>query len=389
MIGYYKKLLIDTFNQLKEIKQSPATTCIRSLELQRILVNRIMSIEKRIRQNGLLIHKLRKTLDKYISKEDLIQKSSQIKALTSINHQYKEIISIFRAVGDGLAFIYLNKWDVKPFVFKEPCGFISGKTGLAKELTILKRLHKENKVAILNDITNCLRYGDITVPINGFPYLIEVKSSKFKTKRSQRQLENANRILNYLTSDRIEKLYGIGPVIRVNSQYSEKNYVEELNDCIERAYKDGYCAREIEKGLTYYVESRLINERFLSSIFSKVKRPFVFFVNDVKHIPMAYHPFTLSIGSPERLYDFYSGRFLISVIVDLHTLSAKFLKKGLEVDYQRGSYPLVIRRKSKSDDLNCLNQLKISDYLWGRLGCEFWSLNQFVDETIKVMNHKW
>lgn len=389
MIGYYKKSLIDTFNRLKEIKQSPKTTYIRSLELQRILVNRIISIEKRIRHNDLLIDKLRETLVKDISKEDFIQRSSQIKALTNINHRYKEIISIFRAVGDGLAFIYLNKWDVKPFVFKEPCGFISGKTGLAKELAILKRLYKENKVAILNDITNCLRYGDITVPKNGFPYLVEVKSSRFKNKRSQRHLENANKILHYLKSGRTESLYGMGPVIRVNSQYYEKNYIEELNNCIEISYKDGYCVHKIEKGLTYYVESRSVNERFLSSIFSKFKRPFVFFVNDVKHTPVGYHPFTLSIGSPEKLYDFYSGRFLINVIVDLHVLSAKFLKKGLEADYQRGPYPLVIRRKDKSDDANRLNQLKISDHLWGRFGCEFWSLNKFVGETISLMNHKY
>lgn len=386
MISYYKRSLIDTFGRLKEIRENHTNKLIRSLELQKVLIKRIVSIEKRIHKNTSLINSLKELLARNTDKADLIQKSSQIKALRDRNHQYKGLINIFKAVGDGLAFLYLNQWDVKPLVFKEPSGFVSGKVGLTKELAILEGLFKVGKIAILNDITNCLRYGDITMAVNGFPYLIEVKSSRVKPARTMRQIENADKMLRYLASDRTESLYGVGPVVRVNTHCYDKNYIKELNECIELALADGFCVREIEKGLTYYIESRSIDEAFLNSIFSKIKKPLVFFANEVKHASLGYYPFTLSIESPEQLYDFYRGRFLISVIVDLHVLSSKFLNKGLEVDCQKGPYPLVIRRKKGAHAMNRMQQLKVSDYMLGRIGFDFWSLSKFASEAIKLMH---
>lgn len=385
MLGYYKQSLLDAFKRLKEIQRQSGRSPEKSLELQMILIARIISLEKRIRRNKLHIETLRKDFSKTISMEVQIQKGQEIKMLKAVNLEYKRIISIFKAVGDGLAFIYLDKWDVKPLVFKESSGFISGKKGLSKELSILKGLYEDNKVSILNDITNCLRYGDITVPINGFPYVIEVKSSDAYTERTKRQAEKIKKVLNYLLTDTTEDLYGTGPMKRVNLHYPEKNYIKELNACIETSYKNGYCVHKVENGLFYWIEDRPDCNNFLDSIFSQITQPFVFFVNSIKHDALGYYPFTLSIAEPERLYDFYRGEFLITVIVDMSILSNKLLKKGIILQYQEGLYPLIMLNKSKSHNAG---QFKVSEHYWGRIGFEFLSLNSFVKEIIKKVGVK-
>ena len=60
MIGYYKKSLLDAFRRLKEIQQMPESSLKKSLELQMILINRIVSIERRIRENKLSMETLKK-----------------------------------------------------------------------------------------------------------------------------------------------------------------------------------------------------------------------------------------------------------------------------------------------------------------------------------------
>lgn len=380
LIHYYKKSLIDVFQRLVEIKQMPEESLEKSYQLQRILVHRIISIENRFQRNKNRIDAFKKTLGYSTSNDERVYKSKQINYLRDVNQDYKRIINIFKAVGDGLAFIYLNKWDIKPLVFKQSSGFISGKKGLRKELSILKGLNKDKKIAILNDITNCLRYGDITIPTEGFPILIEVKSSKTFSMRNKRQLEKANKVLNYLATDETEGLYeGIGTMKRVSLKSIEINYFKQLNDGIEIAFKDGYFISEIEEGLIYYIEFRPDIDNALEKVFTNVKKPFVYFINSAKHKNLGYYPFTLSIGNPERLYDFYAGDFLISVVVDLQVLIDSLLEYGLTVQYTEGHYPLEMRKDGSSSEEEVV---KVSDHFLGRIGFEFWSLKSFIDELI-------
>lgn len=77
-----------------------------------------------------------------------------------------------RQMGDSIAFSYFNKYDLKLLCWKQSAGFISGKKGLDKELKIFKSYFESGEFAILNDITNSLRFGDITISKNGKPDII-------------------------------------------------------------------------------------------------------------------------------------------------------------------------------------------------------------------------
>jgi hypothetical protein len=100
-------------------------------------------------------------------------------------------MGLLKAIGDGVAFLYLSKWDLKTMVFKEKPGFISGKEGLSLERRVLREAFARGGFAILNDLTTCLRYGDLTVPgAEGF-MIIELKSggTGARSDRAKRQVE--------------------------------------------------------------------------------------------------------------------------------------------------------------------------------------------------------
>jgi hypothetical protein len=97
----------------------------------------------------------------------------------------------YRCVGDGLA------WRVFGFQRKEiiarslnaPPGLMAAKTGLEAELRAVAQARAEGKFALLHDLTNCLRIGDITVfsPDGTTWETIEVKSDPNRRASKQRR----------------------------------------------------------------------------------------------------------------------------------------------------------------------------------------------------------
>ena len=134
--------------------------------------------------------------------------------------EYRRLIVVFREIGDCLAFTYLDKYDIKPMAFKQSPGFVSGKKGTRFERRCLRRIFANGTIAILNDLTNCLRYGDLTVPVGGMPNLMELKSGKASGWRDDRQIERLSRLSVYLTTDRVTDWYH--PGVMTHSQSSER-----------------------------------------------------------------------------------------------------------------------------------------------------------------------
>ena len=105
----------------------------------------------------------------------------------------KELMFVYRLVGDAIAYIYLDRYDIKPLAFKEGPGFLTGKSGLRWSWLASLGAPKGH-IAILNDLTNCLRYADLTVPAaRGQPAFFEMKSRKTRYPRDDRQFEKLKR----------------------------------------------------------------------------------------------------------------------------------------------------------------------------------------------------
>lgn len=378
MIYHHKKPLINAFQKLTDIKLNDniEQSLQQSFELQNILIRRIISIEKRLTANNQVIKDLRAQIHQSDHRDERIAKGMQISHLRDINREYKQLLNIYRTVGDGLAILYFGKSDIKALTSKQSSGFLSGEKGLKRELLVLSEFYKKKIPSVLNDITNCLRYGDITAPhpLGCFPLLVEVKGGVV-TSRSLRQLDNMIHMAKYLEANETDSLYGLGPVKRLRTESPGIYHTNEINESIELAIVNGYSLRRIEHGLVYFVMHRPKYHDIDTTVLAELKKPVACIIDSLK-CPKGYLPFTLSIDSPERLYDFYLGRLLVTIIVDIQVLIDNLNRFDLVTEYKSGPYPLNIRRVDISDKYGVLS---ISDYYLKRLFFEFQSLESFAE----------
>jgi len=257
MIQYYKKTLIDLFRTLHCINHQPFKGRCECLAIQEQLIRKLCYIENRIRSQKSCLKELKAFFAskpvRPIKKDEAKRIKKKIHQTQIIIKEYQLLIKTFRAVGDGLAFTYLDKYDIKPMAFKQSPGFISGKKGLRFERKILRLLFKQGEIAIMNDLTNCLHYADMTVVTHGVPKLIEAKKSYSDSPRVRRQLKDSRDMQQYLFNDVTTELFGPNmKVERSESQAEEKDNIERLNMLINKTLSKGEVFEKVEDGLYYF-----------------------------------------------------------------------------------------------------------------------------------------
>lgn len=182
MIQRYKRTLVDLFTRVRNIYNDPEGYSQECLEVQEILIKKISYTEKRIRisKNEIKVLKLSlRQKNNQLTKDEAKIIKQQIQKLQSLISDYQSLQKYFRSIGDAIAFCYINSIPVKPLAAKEPPVSLSGKKGSRMERMIMRNLFAQGQVVILNDLTNCLRYGDLTIPIGDRIMVVEVKSKAF------------------------------------------------------------------------------------------------------------------------------------------------------------------------------------------------------------------
>lgn len=266
--------------------------------------------------------------------------------------------------------------------FKSGPGFVSGKSGTKLELEILKGCFDRGMIALQNDLTNCLRYGDITIPHEGTFQIVEVKSGDVDRSRNQRQMTELKKISDYLREDEVQGLYGIEEVVRRQSHSEEQiDRRNVMNTLITRSYAEGNVMAQAEEGLYYFVAGDS-NFDVFDNVPSDAK-PLVMFVNDLKFENVGYYPFTLSIDDPDHWFDFFDGKFVLAVIIDLNVMRQKYTEAGWNVsliDDEEQPWALHLTDRAGADGEP--SEIKVSRHFWGRIAAEFASLDWLIKQTI-------
>ncbi len=388
MLQFYKKTLIKLFADINDLKRKPSNIAL-SFFIQEQLLNRIRRVEKKIRsiktENGIISSQIRNgRLPKEAAKhlKDLVAYNNQKKDF------YTSLLLIYRDIGDALAFIYLNKWDIKPLVLaKEAPGFISHKKGLRLELKAFRHSKSKGVLCIFNDITNSLRHGDLTFPVNGIPSLVELKSGNASKDngRAKRQHERAVNILNYLKEDVGKNVYpeqGETTMYRRDTLNRERNHLQSFRNILSMALKNNTnILTKIEGGLYYNV---MVKEDGLEKTLNTLPKnisPIFISVNDFKKYKQGYYPFTLLINDPEALYKFYNGEYTVFVIIDANYITSELAKEGFAVEFlSEEGYFLKL-----NDPVRDI-QVTISRHFFGRIAGEFLNLKWMVKEFISRLD---
>lgn len=102
----------------------------------------------------------------------------------------------YRCVGDALAWrvFGFQRRHIIALCQNEPAGVMAGKAGLAAELARVEQAWQEDgQFAILHDLTNCLRIGDVTVFGNDGSF--ETSDSERRSPAQRRRIKAAREAL--------------------------------------------------------------------------------------------------------------------------------------------------------------------------------------------------
>lgn len=392
MLSHYRPSIYKLTDMLRALEASPSDYALL-FDLQKELLSRIKRTDARIvalkakRKAHVQQKKSRAT------KEEAKRAKDAIAATSAAITDAQRLLFFWRCFGDGIAFIYLNKLGLKHMLYntheysvKEAAGAILGKVGLRKEWSILKQIISREIPAVLTDLTHTIRHGDICVLIGPDPIPVEVKTSKNRNARVDRQISSLTALTQFLKTDVAKNFRGLDQIARLEVLGSDISHVDAMNDCIASSRDSGFAANSPESGLTYLavrsvdVASRLdqyMKPRTITTILNEAK-------TDGQWMP--YFPFVLSIRRKEDLYEFMNGDLTLMILLETDELVAAFAAKGMFATFvDHPMVTLIVTRPSAIPGRDPLSG--ISTHYFARLFYEFVSIASFADMELTHLTY--
>lgn len=392
MLSRYRPSIYKLTEMLRALEASPSNYALL-FDLQKELLSRIKRTDARIAALKAKRKALVQQKKAGARKEEAKRTKDAIAATGEAIIDAQRLLFFWRCFGDGIAFIYLNKLALKHMLYntheysvKEAAGAILGKVGLRKEWSILKLIISREIPAVLSDLTNTIRHGDICVLIGPDPIPIEVKTSKNRNARVDRQIASLTALTQFLKTDVAKDFRGLDQVARLEVPGSDVSHVDAMNDCIAGSRDSGFAANSPEPGLTYLavrsveVASRL--DQYMKP------RSIVTILNEAKTEGqwMPYFPFVLSIRRKEYLYEFMNGDLTLMIILETDELVAAFAAKGLAATFV--DHPMVTLVVTRPGAIPGRDPLAgISTPYFARLFYEFGSITSFVDMELTHLTY--
>jgi len=334
MFGKYLAGLKKTIDLLHEAEKKPMESGPLWLAMQERLIVQLTDTENRIRGARAEIKRIKNELTKKHPKLVAGQLKKGIKQQEVRIETNEKLLFVYRSIGDAMAYTFISRHDIKPMSEKQHAGFISNKKGSRFERRMLRYTFKAGGIAILNDLTNYLRYFDLTVIKDHdvwFP--IELKSSKSlaKNPRVQRQMEAGGTLLKYLLDDEPMAVPGMQDAqrIRLSQTSKTKHYISQLNEYIATARSSGSHFGKPEKGLVYWVGSRFEPPEDALKGFRSA--PHLLSLNEHKFIEIACLPLVKIFQRTEDYLSFLQGEFVVMMALDTEPMKAYALKRGYDM----------------------------------------------------------
>jgi hypothetical protein len=362
------------------------------LRLQRELVVRIKRTDQRIaalKQRKRALNKKKRTGG--MSKVAAQAIKRRIAAVDEAISNAQWLLFLWRCFGDGVAFIYLDKYAIKHMLYnthdysmKEAAGPLLHKEGHKREWSIVRGLAKKRLPAILCDITNILRHGDVCLLIGPDPIPIEVKSSANRNARADRQVASLKALRDFLETDEANDFRGLEGVKRIELPLCDVNHSSAMNECIQRSRSTGFAAIAPEDGLIY---AALRSREAVEHLASYIQRECMLtLLNETKNEARwpPYYPFTLSIREPLALCEFISGNVTLAVLLDAQAVIRAFAGRGLHAQFvEHPASILVVSRLGAVRDKDAFSA--ISTAFFARLFYEFETIGALADMELALI----
>ena len=249
------------------LKVLSGTQFSRVFQAQLEMIDAVVALETKMRRT----QQERKTLKAQIptlkSQDRMEQvRSTQMQAsrleAKIADLQYTRHCILF--VGDTIASHILEEDAIKHFAAYQPPGFLSGKKGLRAEVEAAHKFYRDGYIVVINDLTHCLRVGDLTLRKGDEVRTFEVKTSAkaYFTPDATRQILTPMLIHDYIKEDVLKvpvkmagrKEIATGGIARVNSGEVE-DWHDRVAGKIYRALRQATTAR-VQIGKKIYLACR-------------------------------------------------------------------------------------------------------------------------------------
>lgn len=384
MLGNHRQRIFRLSSLLQDLSRDPKNLATLAT-LQQEILKSIRRTERRIIYLREFFRDTKRILSSQrLPKSEAIKIKAKLSRLKTLIKKNRWLIDIWRSFGDAIAFIYLDKWAIKPMMYnvsdvelKSHAGSVIGKPGQRVELALVKKLLNSGIPALLSDITNCIRHGDVCVLIGPDPFPIEVKSSKNRNARTDRQLENIKAIHQYLATDKAANTRGAGDLIRISLPIAEIDYRSLYDTAINEALNLGHFRADPEPGIRL-IALAYSTPDILDECLSGLQSARLWSLNEMKNNEGwgVYYPPVLSIRTPENLFAFLNGNVSLFIVHDLEMIKRIGAKKGVKFEITDDPiWQYQFSTKSKNSKEPVIR--KMSSHFITRMAVELLSWNWF------------
>lgn len=319
---------------LEKLRSDPFGGVGLLLRVQSQLTSHILRTEKGLKilkDERLRVLRLRKIRPSRERSEVL---KKRVTRLEQGIEQGKHLLWIWRCFGDAIPFIYHDKhalkhmlYSVEDYSVKQSAGALFGNRGRRLETKIMQTLCKKGIPAMLCDLTNTLRHGDVCVMVGADPFPIEVKSSANRNARTVRQAGNLSSLHAFFSEDGASNFRGVERVERRETPMAE-TYAADLNRCLDDSRQTLWAIARPEDGLTYLALRRGADfGRIGIGETEKIgEYPTALEWNHAIESErwMPYYPFTLTVDRASDLVALLEGRLVVIVTLDAHAVMRRF-----------------------------------------------------------------
>jgi hypothetical protein len=407
VIKYINNKISSICRQLYRWKFSPAAMYRAQLRI----LDSIIEIEVTVRHWKALISKREVKCQKIVAgfkrksrnpTEIEKQKLSDLQAqVDSIDEGIKLLLYsrwLLRYVGDGIAWrLYAyDRSKIRVLSDHPPISFLSGKKGLNAEIRKFNKIRNQGKewVPLLNDLTNCLRHGDISIFKRGeFIGIDEVKSKIRKGRPSnlqkRRQKQRLEGVMRFFSTRDFKDINAASTVIHLKADVLERHNFDSISHAIKDARQFGYGLVEPEFGLVYMVWRLADRSEDEMMIAAQEQFPHLFSSTvTFRSISPRYEQYESSLPitamdlPPEDIVDLTLGNLGLVAVVNLDCLVKFFRDRGVPlyvVSEERG-YRLMMETEPYPSEM--------LEGLWQRVLLEGLSLRSLCDLVKSILNDR-
>ena len=377
MHGTRRQALRGLIAKLHRLQRAPQVERLLALQIQEELLDRNRRAERRVRLSRAKVSALKDRLKARGHDREMVRSvRAQIATIEAQADNARRWIETLRSLGDSIAYIHADRFDLKPLAFRPSPGFLTGKRGARLERKMVRAVFEMGAVAVLNDLTHTLRHGDLTVfrPDGKF-MLIEAKSGRGGQRaRTERQLAAARGVTGYLESD--ERHDASGAWYRIDAPAQVSDHGPRAAQMAARLASGGWVHEEVEHGLHYVLIDCAVEETGIAEAFTPLagRRLMGIPVNQIKRERLGYTPFALTLGDADVAARFYAGDFVMNVFVDLDVVTASLADRGFAMEVTDDpNHPWRIVKLGPPEG-SMEGTSYVSFHLIGRLGAEFVTL---------------